>query len=222
MTSQDISAPPSTPPAPNHFVMLVAVDDSTFAEEVASAAVGFTRILPRVELHLVHVLEGWDAGLSALIPIPPDMRGNHQEQLENGRALVRRIGATIETASGTRVIAHLAAGPAWRAIAQMAANIDADLVLVGTHGRTGIGRVLLGSVAELVTRKSPCPVLVVRAKTPHTVPEIEPACVDCLSVQKKTHRAKLWCARHDVHHPRARLHYEMPHGFAEGATLIVT
>jgi hypothetical protein len=113
-------------------------------------------------------------------------------------------------------------GVAWREIVQMGENLDADLVLVGAHGRKGIGRIVLGSVAEHVTRASSCPVLVVRPKAPSLVPEIEPACLDCLKVQKETMRAKFWCERHSLHHPHAHLHYAMPQGFAAGSTLIVT
>ena len=45
-----------------------------------------------------------------------------------------------------------------------ATDLHADLVCIGTHGRGGIARVLLGSVAELVVRQAPCPVLTVRPK----------------------------------------------------------
>ena len=215
-----IERPPSPPPPPAHFVMLVAIDDSSFANQVANAAIGFQRIIPGVEMHVLHVLEQWRGTTN--VPIPYGMPGSRNEGLEEGRALVRRIGAEIQSRSGTHVVAHLAAGVAWREIVQMGENIDADLVLVGTHGRKGIGRLVLGSVAEHVTRASSCPVLVVRAKAPSLVPEIEPACPDCLKVQRVTSRAKLWCERHSLHHPHAHLHYEMPQGFAAGATLIVT
>ena len=211
---------PSPPPPPAHFVMLVAIDDSSFANQVANAAIGFQRIIPGVEMHVLHVLEQWRA--ASVVPIPDDMPGNRNEWIESGRALVRRIGDTIQSRSGARVVAHLAVGEAWREIVQMGANIDADLVLVGTHGRKGLGRLVLGSVAEHVTRACSCPVLVVRPKAARVVPEIEPACSDCLRVQRETSRAKLWCERHSLHHPHAHLHYEMPQGFAEGSTLIVT
>jgi nucleotide-binding universal stress UspA family protein len=45
-----------------------------------------------------------------------------------------------------------------------------DLVVLGTHGRTGLGRVLMGSVAEQVVRKAPCPVLTVRTPIPEMAP----------------------------------------------------
>jgi universal stress protein A len=47
-------------------------------------------------------------------------------------------------------------------IVDLAQRLPADVVVIGTHGRTGIGHLLLGSVAERVIRRAPCPVLVVR------------------------------------------------------------
>jgi nucleotide-binding universal stress UspA family protein len=48
------------------------------------------------------------------------------------------------------------------AILQLARDIKADLIVMGTHGRTGLGRVLMGSVAEEVVRQAPCSVLTVK------------------------------------------------------------
>jgi nucleotide-binding universal stress UspA family protein len=53
-------------------------------------------------------------------------------------------------------------GPAGRALIEAAAELNADLVVVGTVGRTGLRRALLGSVAETVAREAPCSVLIVR------------------------------------------------------------
>lgn len=50
-------------------------------------------------------------------------------------------------------------------IDKAAAAIDADLVVIGTHGRRGVRRILLGSVAESVVRTAPCPVLTIRTST---------------------------------------------------------
>ena len=60
--------------------------------------------------------------------------------------------------------AHLA-----EAVAQEAVNWGASLVVVGTHGRRGIGRLLMGSGAEQVIRLAPCPVLVVRLQDAENV-----------------------------------------------------
>ena len=61
-------------------------------------------------------------------------------------------------------------------ILDLAATAKCDLIVVGTHGRTGLGRLLMGSVAERVMRRSPCPVLTVRAPLAAAEsPEAEPA-----------------------------------------------
>lgn len=57
---------------------------------------------------------------------------------------------------------HMAFGRASIELVRLAEVLDADLLVVGTRGRTGISRVLLGNVAETVVRSAPCPVLVVR------------------------------------------------------------
>lgn len=53
-------------------------------------------------------------------------------------------------------------GPAPEAILRVAPELPAELLVLGTAGRTGLSRMLLGSVAEAVARSAPCPVLVVR------------------------------------------------------------
>jgi nucleotide-binding universal stress UspA family protein len=50
-------------------------------------------------------------------------------------------------------------------ICRVAEQEQVDLIIMGSHGRTGLGQVLLGSVAERVVRHAPCPVLVVGKKT---------------------------------------------------------
>lgn len=59
-------------------------------------------------------------------------------------------------------------------ILDVAEEIHADLIVMGTHGRSGFGRLLMGSVAELVVRRATCPVLTVRTPFPEMVPEEEP------------------------------------------------
>src|SRR5262245_19869750 len=58
--------------------------------------------------------------------------------------------------------ADVAAGPPAETIVRVAHERGADLIVMGTHGRTGLSHVLLGSVAEKVVRLAPCPVLTVR------------------------------------------------------------
>ncbi len=74
--------------------------------------------------------------------------------------------------AGLRLERRFEEGEPAEQILRVAHEVGADLIVMGTHGRTGITRLLMGSVAEQVVRKAPCPVLTV--KTPFTVP-ITPA-----------------------------------------------
>lgn len=105
----------------------------------------------------------------------------------------------------TRVVAHYRRGAPSTAIAQLAADLDADLVVVGSHGRQGLERMVLGSVAERVSRLARCPVWIVRPKNHvggERVPEIDAPCPDCVSRRDATNGTELWCARHSEHHLR--------------------
>jgi nucleotide-binding universal stress UspA family protein len=111
----------------------------------------------------------------------------------------KRLG---DAASGRfpRVVPHLRFDLASREIAQLAADLEADLVVVGTHGRRGMARALLGSVAEAVVRLATCPVLVTRPKRIVSVPAIAPPCPECVKVRKATAGAQFWCAQHSERH----------------------
>jgi universal stress protein A len=87
------------------------------------------------------------------------IRNNHQALdaiAERRRARVA-IGSTV-----------VKTGDARDAILEAAREIEADLIVMGTHGRRGVTRLFLGSVAEDVMRRAPCPVLVVRTKPRRT------------------------------------------------------
>jgi hypothetical protein len=130
--------------------------------------------------------------------------------------------AEANAKSGVAVIGHLGEGDPSRVIAQMASDLDADVLFVGTHGRRGMARWVMGSIAEQLVRRAPCPVYVAREKTHGTSAgaEVEPPCPDCLALQRATQGAKLWCPRHEQRHPRPHLHYKAVDGFGAGSSLI--
>lgn len=68
--------------------------------------------------------------------------------------------------SKVRVVHRLERGEASALILKVAAELKADLIVMGTHGRGGLSRLLIGSVAEDVLRKAPCPVLTVKSPFP--------------------------------------------------------
>lgn len=201
---------------PTPVVYVVAVDAAPSAQHVLEIACGLGKALGgTAELHLVHVV-----GVA-----PPDTiagMGSLTEPMDwpaVGRGILDAASAHAAVRFEGRIVGHLAAGEPSHEITQIASDVHADLVVVGTAGRTGLARLALGSVAEKVVRNAGCPVLVVRPKDFQTagVPEIEPPCRDCIAAQNETARAKLWCERHSTHHVRGRLHYEVPPSFAMGS-----
>jgi nucleotide-binding universal stress UspA family protein len=204
------------------FVVVVGVaaaEGSHSFEHVIEAASRIAGSIAGGELHLVHVIEGsFDS--APIVGISNPWSGT--DPRARGRDFLQQMGTLAQKTFPKRVFAHLAAGESWREIVQVAERLGADLVVVGTHGRTGVARLTLGSVAEVVVRKSKCPVLVVRRKdyAASDVPEIEPACPQCLQKQTETNGASLWCDRHATHHPKAHLQYEYPQPIEIGSGLL--
>jgi nucleotide-binding universal stress UspA family protein len=194
------------------FVVVVGVDGSEASTLVIETASQIAKAVPGSELHLVNVLELVEATMSAPVPTATEVLEASRERLEQ----LRRVAAKT---FGGRVVGHLATGEPWREIVQFAERLAANLIVVGSQNLTGLRRLALGSVSEHVVRKAKCPVLVVRKTDYHTrdVPEIEPACPDCLIKQRETAGESLWCARHTYEAP-AHLPEPAPHWFGMGAT----
>ena len=92
---------------------------------------------------------------------------------EDAQAKLSAIGAEI-TAAGLTVETRLRVGRPFHEIATAAAELDVDLIVIATHGFTGLTHVLLGSTAERVVRHASCPVLVVREQEREFVAEATP------------------------------------------------
>lgn len=114
------------------------------------------------EIHLLHVLQDLvglvpEPGLA--FPPPGDYAIELQASAERALAALPGEGAG-EGVTITRATRH---GPPFLEIIRYAREQEIELIVMGTHGRSGIAHMLLGSVAEKVVRKAPCPVLTVRA-----------------------------------------------------------
>jgi nucleotide-binding universal stress UspA family protein len=90
-------------------------------------------------------------------PVPQEMR---EEILQDLR---RRLADTVATHGHSELSPQVLIGPTARTIVESAQNVNADLIVMGTHGRGGLSHLLLGSVAERVVRTAECPVLTVRS-----------------------------------------------------------
>jgi len=154
------------------FVVLVALDDSEHVHEILRAGAKIARGMPGGELHLVHAVENLPPAVS-LVPPPTGMGVSRREILAAARAYVAALASEVRGYFGGHVTTQIALGKARAQILLAAAQVQADLVLVGTHGRRGVPRMLLGSVAEGVVRGATCPVLVVRPKDYSAVEQIE-------------------------------------------------
>jgi nucleotide-binding universal stress UspA family protein len=198
-------------PSNARFVVLAAVANAPNEREVVRVGANFARAIPGGELHLVQVVEDVPPPIS-VVPAPPGLGVTTTEIVGAARKHLDEVASGARGQFTGRIVEHLAAGSAWKQILQVAIDLQADILLVGTHGRTGIKRMVLGSVAEAVVRRASCPVIVVRPKDYHAFvpPEIEPACPDCLQTQRETNGERLWCDQHgggDVR--RGHIHYEV-------------
>ncbi len=142
--------------------ILVATDFSAAAERAWTRATALARPLG-AELVLVHVFV--EAPLYSETPFnAPEVR----EVYESGKAWVSEQleqWAGHAHAEGLRARTVLRTGVPYREILAVAAEEQADLIVMGTHGRGGFERAMLGSVADRVVRLATCPVLTVREKT---------------------------------------------------------
>ncbi len=89
---------------------------------------------------------------------------------------------SVSVPAGVRVERHVGEGDPAGEILRAAQAVKADLIVMGSHGRTGLSRLLMGSVAEQIVRKAPCPVLTVRTPALQAEsaegPASQPATVD--------------------------------------------
>ena len=128
--------------------------------DTAEHTIGYAREMAErygAEVHLLHVVadptpQGWAVGAAALVV--SDLLKTWEADAEQRLAEISLDG--IETIRAIRV------GHAFVEILQYATDNAIDLIVMGTHGRGPVKHLLLGSVAEKVVRKAPCPVLTVR------------------------------------------------------------
>lgn len=142
--------------------ILCPIDFSEGAGEALSTAVRMAKEAS-AELVLAYVWQPPIYTMGEAIPLAPDLLTDLVEDAEQNLA---KRKAAVE-AEGVRASTLLLTGaPAHEIVDAVAHDPAIDLVVMGTHGRTGLRHVLLGSVAEQVVRRAVCPVLVVRTRPP--------------------------------------------------------
>jgi len=140
--------------------ILTATDFSEPSQVALRYAAAFAKAFS-AEVILCHVLEKPD-WLSSLPPVaegyfPPNLT---EIQEKHARVQCEQVLAQAGLSQARVLLLH---GTPAGEITRAAAEENADLIIVGTHGRGAIAHLLLGSVAERVVRSAPCPVLTVRS-----------------------------------------------------------
>ncbi len=146
--------------------IVAAIDFSELSDRSVLEALRLSKNYPEAELHVITV-GSEDSGAvrlpgSTLKVLPQEAA--EEETREYVADLVQRYTASHGAPSLERIAVYTTTGhPAERVVA-LATALDADIIVIGTHGRTGLKRIVLGSVAEEVVRRAPCTVHVIRPR----------------------------------------------------------
>jgi len=143
--------------------ILVPFDGSATSSRGLDEAIGIAT-LTGASLRLIHMLDildftnGFETAAIYTDHVIPFMRRTGEEILQGGKARAENAGVRADTVLLEGMKTRLC-----DAVAEQARTWGADLIVIGTHGRRGVGRMLLGSDAEQIVRTSIAPVLLVRA-----------------------------------------------------------
>ena len=148
---------------PGFEIVVVPCDFSDHARAALEVACDLAKRLGS-QIHLLHVIQPptlayvTGGGYATAAPAPVDMEELRQNALKG----LEELGTGLGSERGFET--HVVESPSIEeAIRECAQQLAADLIVMGTHGRTGLAHIFLGSVAERTLRRAPCPVLTVRA-----------------------------------------------------------
>ncbi len=141
--------------------ILVPLDGSPLAEQAIPYATelckGSTEVTLFQVVHLPLPLAAPDVSIATPMPDLQELKQEAIDYLESLAQRLREDGVHVKTDAVERdVVAD--------AIVEYAEEHSIDLIVMTTHGRSGLSRLVFGSVAESVVRHAPCPVLLIRAK----------------------------------------------------------
>lgn len=145
--------------------ILVPTDFSECSVAALDYAVALAKPL-NADLILVHVIEPFPYNvIEGLTFVDYGARLTSETQALLDRLSKRALREKLSVAT------HLTGGIPFREIIDMAKREKADLIVIGTHGRTGFSHLITGSVAERVVRLAPCPVVTIRLQAPAPPPK---------------------------------------------------
>lgn len=156
----------SSPKTPT---VVAAVDLFKGSGLVLSRALQLASDAEHGTVHVVHVTEPNLGNVKPSEVDAPDLTGYDPTAVQKLCDKQLRDFAKTGVTSSPKIVVHTLTGDPADQIVAEAARVDADVIVLATHGRTGLKRLLLGSVAEKVVRLAGCPVYVLREKQ-HAAP----------------------------------------------------
>ena len=150
------------PPKLHLRTLLVPTDFSESSRQAISYAVALAQQFGSTVV-LLHVIEvPFPYPVDGLMHFPGDLEGISLEQDAAAQKALTQLAEATARSGNVPVRSASRSGRAFDEIATAAGEENADLIVISTHGYTGLKHVFLGSTAERVVRHAPCPVLVVR------------------------------------------------------------
>ena len=140
--------------------ILCPVDFSKYSQQSLEYA-AFIALSNHATLFILHVIEHMHhlEQYRGLNLIPNDMEDKIGQDAKDKLTL---LACQYQDSIGVETVIRI--GKPFVEIVKAARELEIDQVIMGSHGRTGLSHLLIGSVAEKVTRKAPCPVLIFREK----------------------------------------------------------
>jgi nucleotide-binding universal stress UspA family protein len=173
--------------SPRSFSVLTCFDYTDASGYAFEQAARIAARIPSSELHLIHVTSGETS----------DARARQVSGQLHG--YIDGKTKSMGDMDGQSVGVHVRHGEPAREIAQLAAEIDSDLIVIGSSNHPHLKSLLLGTIADKLYQHSPCPIIVAGPKPAEPrvhYPAIEPPCPDCVRARAASGGAQWWCARH--------------------------
>lgn len=194
-------------------LVLAAVDVSSAADAIIKQAALLSTSMPGASLHIVHVVDFAPVAVGGALLLP-----GSAETMKRAWQHVERLCNAAQY-RGAVAVGHVALGDPRAQILGLAADLSADVLVIGTHDPGKARRLFFGAIAEELVRKAPCQVFVVRPKqTPRPgEPEILPPCPDCLEARTRSGGDLFWCERHSQQHRPLAAYHVRPEPFGMGS-----
>lgn len=140
--------------------ILIPTDFSKHSHNALTYAAAFAEKFD-AQLHLLHVVQDLAVFIPDMVTVAPPIVPSLEQMTSAVRSAFDRV-IKENHLEKLNVQLEVRQGNPFYEIVRYAKEADVDLIVMGTHGHTGLAHVLLGSVTEKVVRKAPCPVLTVR------------------------------------------------------------